>query len=248
MKNKHSLKNKRIFGFLLFFVTIIMFGLVGIRLTNIMVVGTVEGQDLIERVNHLYNSEDKVTAQRGTIFDKNDNPIAVDATSYKMVAVLTDEWSPKEKPIHVTEPEKIATILSDHLAISYEKAYHKLTSDSSQVEFGSAGNNLSFDTVNLIKEEMEKADLKGLTFEDNQIKGVMGLEEQYNEQLTGQNGDVRFQKDHFGYALPNQKVEATESVNGSDVHLTIDRRLQTYLENIMTQVEEEHSPKAMTAT
>src|SRR5699024_1792736 len=145
-----------------------------------------------------------------------------------------------------------------HLAISYEKAYDKLTSDSSQVEFGSAGNNLSFDTVNLIKEEMEKADLKGLTFEesqtrlypngmfashiiglaqdadeDNQIKGVMGLEEQYNEQLTGQNGDVRFQKDHFGYALPNQKVEATESVNGSDVHLTIDRRLQTYLENIM---------------
>lgn len=273
MKNKHSLKNKRIFGFLLFFVTIIMFGLVGIRLTSIMVGGTVEGQDLVERVNRLYNSEDKVTAQRGTIFDKNDNPIAVDATSYKMVAVLTDEWSPKEKPIHVTEPEKLANILADHLAISYEKAYDKLTSDSSQVEFGSAGNNLSFDTVNLIKEEMEKADLKGLTFEesqtrlypngmfashiiglaqdadkDNQIKGVMGLEEQYNEQLTGQNGDVRFQKDHFGYALPNQKVEATKSVNGSDVHLTIDRRLQTYLENIMTQVEEEHSPKAMTAT
>src|SRR5699024_6510789 len=215
MKNKHSLKNKSILRFLLFFVTILLFGLVGIRLTNIMVVGTVEGQDLIERVNHLYNSEDKVTAQRGTIFDKNDNPIAVDATSYKMVAVLTDEWSPKEKPIHVTEPEKIATILSDHLAISYEKAYDKLTSDSSQVEFGSAGNNLSFDTVNLIKEEMKKADLKGLTFEesqtrlypngmfashiiglaqdadeDNQIKGVMGLEEQYNEQLTGQNGDV----------------------------------------------------------
>lgn len=279
MNNTNSLKNKRIFGFLLFFVTILLFVFIGLRLINIMVVGKVEGQDLADHVNQLYNSQDELLAQRGTIFDKNDNPIAVDATSYKMVATLTDKWSPPEKPIHVTEPEKLATILSNHLSISYEEAFDKLTADSSQVEFGSAGNNLSFDTVKLIEEEMENEDLTGLNFEEsqtrlypngmfashiiglaqdensedeenenNQITGVMGLEAQFNEQLTGQNGGVQFQKDRFGYAIPNQQVEATESVDGSDIHLTLDRRLQTYLENIMSQVQEDHSPKAMTAT
>lgn len=271
----HSLKNKKCFGIILFIVTVFLFVLVGVRFANIMVGGTIEGQNLGENISRLYNSSNEVLAQRGTIYDKNDNPIAVDATSYKMVAVLTDSWSTEKDPIHVQEPEKIATILSEHLPISYEEAHEKLTSSSSQVEFGTAGNRLSFDTVNSLKEELEKEDLSGIVFDesqtrlypngmfashivglaqhtkeeqDDQISGVMGLEAHFNDELTGENGNVNFQKDRFGYALPDQTVNAKESVNGSDVHMTLDRRLQIYLENIMTQVEEDHSPKAMTAT
>lgn len=274
-KSNQSLQNKKRFGIFMFLGALVMFLLVGARFGKIMVGGTIEGQNLSENVSRLYQSSDQVIAERGTIFDKNNNPIAVDATSYKMVAILTDSWSTEDRPIHVQEPEKLANVLADHLAISYDEAHRKLTADSSQVEFGAAGNNLSYDTVRSLKEELEENNLSGITFEesqtrlypngvfashiiglaqeteeddDQQISGVMGLEAKFDEQLTGENGNVHFQKDRFGYALPNQKVHATESVDGSDLHLTLDRRLQTYLENIMTQVELEHSPKAMTAT
>lgn len=274
-KSNQSFKNKKRFGIFMFIGSIVLFLLVGARFARIMVGGSVEGQDLTENVNRLYQSSNEVVAERGTIFDKNNNPIAVDATSYKMVAVLTDSWSTESRPIHVQEPEKLANVLSDHLAISYEDALSKLTSQSEQVEFGFAGNNLSYDTVKSLKEDLEAQGLTGISFEesqtrlypngvfashiiglaqnteeddDGQISGVMGLEAQFDSQLTGVNGNVHFQKDRFGYALPDQKVHATESVDGADLHLTLDRRLQTYLENIMTQVELEHSPKAMTAT
>lgn len=283
MKNqipsKHSNRNKKNFGIILFGITILLFVIIAFRLINIMVIGKVNGQDLAEHISQLYASHDEVQAKRGTIYDKNNNPIAVDAKSYKMLAILTDEWSNEERPIHVQQPDAIATILSNHLPISYEEAYKKLTSSSSQVEFGSAGNNLSYDTVSAIQEELKAQELTGLTFEesqtrlypngvfashivglaqgdngeeeteeDEQITGVMGLEAEFNEQLTGENGKVAYQKDRYGYALPDEQVNAIESVDGLNVHMTLDRRLQTYLENIMTAVEEENSPKAMTAT
>lgn len=273
--SNQSLKNKKCFGIFMFIGALTMFLLVGARFGKIMVGGEIEGQNLSENVSRLYQSSDQVIAERGTIFDRNNNPIAVDATSYKMIAILTDSWSPPDRPIHVQEPEKLANVLADHLALSYDEAYRKLTSDSSQVEFGAAGNNLSYDTVKSLKEDLKDNNLSGITFEesqtrlypngtfashiiglaqeteeddDHQISGVMGLEAEFDDQLTGENGNIHFQKDRFGYALPNQKVHATESVDGADIHLTLDRRLQTYLENIMSQVEAEHSPKAMTAT
>lgn len=274
-RSNQSLKNKKCFGIFMFIGALTMFLLVGARFGKIMVGGEIEGQNLSENVSRLYQSSDQVIAERGTIFDRNNNPIAVDATSYKMIAILTDSWSPPDRPIHVQEPEEIANVLADHLALSYDEAYRKLTSDSSQVEFGAAGNNLSYDTVKSLKEDLKDNNLSGITFEesqtrlypngifashiiglaqeteeddDHQISGVMGLEAEFDDQLTGENGNIHFQKDRFGYALPNQKVHATESVDGADIHLTLDRRLQTYLENIMSQVEAEHSPKAMTAT
>lgn len=278
--DNHSYQNKKRFGYVMILVSFILFVFVIFRLGKIMVGGHVDGQNLDARVSSLYQSNDVLLAERGTIFDKNNNPIAVDSTSYKMFAILTDEWSPESRPIHVQEPEAVARILSQHLTISYESALEKLTADASQVEFGSIGNNLSFDTVHQLKSELEEQELTGITFEESQtrlypngtfashivglaqdtskddepknpnqqISGVMGLEAQFDEALTGNNGMVNFQKDRFGYMLPNQTVHAQESVDGADLHLTLDRRLQVYLENIMTQVQEEFTPKAMTAT
>lgn len=275
---KNPLKNRKIIGAFLFTVTIGAYLVIGARFSWIMVSGNIAGQDLDQNVQQLYSSENVVQAERGTIFDRNGNPIATDANSYKMIAVLTDEWSTENKPIHVQQPEEVAKVLSNHLAISEEEALNKLTSDASQVEFGSIGTNLSYDTVSNIQEELNEKGLTGIDFEEsqsrlypnrtfasnivglaqhnsqddkennNQLAGVMGIEAQFNEQLTGQNGALAYQEDSSGYALPNGEVEAKDKVDGQDIYLTLDRSLQIHLENIMSSVEEEHSPRAMTAT
>ena len=277
-------RNKRRFGYVMIAVSFFLMAFVVVRLAGIMLLGRAGGQDLEDRVSQLYKGGDLLLAERGTIYDQNNNPIAVDAKTYKMTAILTDQWAPDSRPIHVQDPDQVARVLSNHLAISYDQALEKLESDASQVEFGTVGNKLSYDTVGQIQSDLEDQGLTGITFEENQsrlypngtfasniiglaqdtsesdqvddqdrdendqIQGVMGLEEEFNDQLTGENGVINYQQDRYGYILPNQKVQAQESVDGDDLHLTLDRRLQTYLENILDQVQADHKPKTMTAT
>lgn len=276
---KNPFKNRKIVALILFILTIAVFVFIGLRFSWIMVRGQVDGENLNQHVHNQYTAGNVLQAQRGTIYDRNGNPVAVDATSYKLVGVLTDAWSSDDQPIHVQDPQAVAQILSNHLPISYQNAYDTLTKDAAQVEFGTAGDDLSYDTVRQIQQELEEQELTGIDFQESQTRlypngtfashivglaenqsdseqpnstdqlvGVMGVEESMNDILTGKNGVIEYQKDSFGYAIPNSPTRTVESENGDDVYLTLDRRIQIHLENIMQQVEEEHSPKAMTAT
>ncbi len=80
------------------------------------------------------------------------------------------------------------------------------------------------------------------------LKGLMGVEQAYNDVLTGTDGSMKYQKDSFGYVLPNSSVETTEPVDGKDIYLTLDKRMQVYLESVMTEVNEKYKPVEMTAT
>ncbi|OYW69047.1 MAG: hypothetical protein B7Z25_06445, partial [Aerococcus viridans] len=52
------------------------------RLTEIMVFGTSNNQDLSARAQELYDRSSILSAQRGTIYDVGGNTLAMDATSY----------------------------------------------------------------------------------------------------------------------------------------------------------------------
>src|SRR5699024_11614885 len=64
-----------------------------------------------------------------------------------MIAVLTDKWSTEKNPQHITDAEAVAKIISQNINLSEEKVLDYLTRESDQVEFGAAGNNLSYQTV-----------------------------------------------------------------------------------------------------
>lgn len=279
IKTANPLRNRKVIAVFLYIICFIVFGFVALRFSWIMVRGEINGENLLENVHNLYTSSNTIQANRGTIYDRNGNPVATDATSYKIVAILTDAWSSEARPQHVQDPQAVAEILSQYISMSEEDLLQRLTNDSSQVEFGTAGNNLSYEIVRQIQEDLDEEELTGITFEekqtrlypngtfashtiglaqhvdveedeisDSQLTGVMGLEASFDEFLRGENGSREYQRDRFGYALPDQEIEQVDPINGKDLHLTLDRRLQIYLENIMQEVEEEHSPEAMTAT
>lgn len=183
----------------------------------------------------------------------------------------TDE----KRPHHVVDPEKTAEILSEYIKMDKEDIYKRLTklrSDGTlpyQVEFGVAGRGINHEVMSKIKEEklpgiLFVSDLKryypngvfashliGFALkEDNKdgtvtTKGKMGLELTYDKELTGVNGKVKYQTDAFSYLLPNSEKMVTPAKDGDNIFLTIDKTIQSFVEDAMTQVEKEYNPESM---
>ena len=276
-------RNRHNFSSLLLIITVFSFGLIFLRFSEIMVHGEIDGENLKENVELLYTQNHTLQANRGTIYDRHGNPIAVDATSYKMIGVLTDKWSSENNPQHIEDPKAVANVLANHINLSSEEILDYLTKDVDQVEFGAIGNNLSYHTVSKIKKDLEENELTGLVFEerknrlypngvfashtvglaqypqtetdeeeqhlqDKQLVGVMGIEASFNEELTGQNGKKMYKKDSFGYLIPSLENEEVMPVDGNDLYLTLDHKLQVHLETILSKVQTENTPDAITAT
>ncbi|MCA9765833.1 MAG: penicillin-binding protein [Carnobacterium sp.] len=281
MKNKSPFKNRKNMTILLFFLAGLTFMVFLGRFAYIMVKGEINGENLSQNVNNLYTRSSVLEANRGAIYDVGGNPIAVDATSYSLIAVLTDKWSnTPENPLHVVNKQKTAVALAKHISMSEAEILKKLNQENlSQVEFGSAGKKLSYD----IKSSIEKEKLPGIIFNEtptrlypngifashivgyaelptdkngepssnssnDDLVGLMGIEQSYNAELTGKDGTTEYQKDNFGYVLPNSTIKSTNPVDGKDIYLTLDKRMQVYLESIMTEVNDNYQPVGMTAT
>ena len=79
-----------------------------------------------------------------------------------------------------------------------------------------------------------------LGFTNVDTAGVSGLELEYNEQLTGQNGVVLTAVNAWGYTLEQSYETEQFPVEGSSLWLTIDANIQHYLENALNYAVQEH--------
>ncbi|ELA58124.1 penicillin-binding transpeptidase domain-containing protein [Enterococcus faecium] len=172
--------------------------------------------------------------------------------------------------------DKIAEILHKNLSIDKKDALNILEDGAKkelyQVEFGSYGKNISQETKQNIEADMKKEGVAGLYFVDHQARmypngvfsshfigyavpdkdenglvGKLGLESAYNDILSGKDGKIIYQKDNFQNPLPGTVAEEEKAVDGQDIYTTLDSRLQSYLETLMNQVNEEYQPEELTA-
>lgn len=260
-----------LFGFfgLLFFVLIF-------RYFSIQISGEVDGQPLAAKAQEKYSREGNLTALRGDIFDRNGGVIAEDTNAYTIIAILDKKMTTNpKKPQHVKNLDKTARELSKYLEMDESEIYSILSkgkkSKKFQVEFGKSGR----DITNQTKKKIEDLKLPGITFirdskrfypngvfashlvgyadrieqKDKTIKsiGKMGIEKILNDELTGKNGKVNFESDLWGYILPDGKEKISPAQNGNDVYLTIDQKIQTFLEDAMNKVDKEYKPEKIIA-
>ena len=172
--------------------------------------------------------------------------------------------------------DKIAEILHKNLSIDKKDALNILEDGAKkelyQVEFGSYGKNISQETKQNIEADMKKEGVAGLYFVDHQARmypngvfsshfigyavpdkdenglvGKLGLESAYNDILSGKDGKIIYQKDNLQTPLPGTVAEEEKAVDGQDIYTTLDSRLQSYLETLMDQVNEEYQPEELTA-
>lgn len=244
-----------------------------LRLTQLMVFKTANGQDLTTLVHQLYNRDQVVPAKRGTIYDVAGETLATDVKTYSFYAVLTDKY---EGMPYVEDKLGTAKALAKHINMSEDDILRLLNQTGvNQTSFGNAGANLSYS----VKEAIAQEGLKGIYFNEkisrdypkgyfsnniiglaqdtredttveasgNPLKGVMGIELQYNAQLTGIDGLINYDKDFYGYSVPGTESVIEEVKDGNNIYLTLDSRLNDYLEELMTRVYETYNPKGMTA-
>ena len=69
------------------------------------------------------------------------------------------------------------------------------------------------------------------------IIGELGIESNFDKELQGTDGYIKYQQDKYGYQIPDTKEEKLEAINGYDVYLTLDSNIQRFAENAVNDLE-----------
>lgn len=277
-KNLTPMNNRKKVGIILFATSIGLFFLFAGRMIFVVAGGHVAGTSLEEKTEELYRGEQVIPAKRGTIYDRNGEAIAEDATSYSIYAVLSERYTSGKEKLYAQEKdfEKLAEIMRDQLGAKKSSALKKLEDGKKdnlyQVEFNPWGKNISEEKKQKIEKAMKDAGIQGLYFEDHtkrmypngafashfigyaspdkneKLSGVTGLEAAYDDVLKGKDGKIVYQKDNNQNPLPGTVAEQKPSEDGEDIYTTLDAGLQSYLETLLDEVDEETKPTEMTAT
>ncbi len=79
----------------------------------------------------------------------------------------------------------------------------------------------------------EYEELKDEGYDDRDVIGKEGIEKQYDKELRGEKGYEYFEVN--ARSIAQKTIKRKPSVKGKDVHLTLDMRLQSYMENVFKE-------------
>lgn len=168
-KNRKSpAENRRRVGKSLSLLSVFVFAVFLVNFAVIIGTGTRFGTDLAKEAKKVHQITRTVPAKRGTIYDRNGVPIAEDATSYNVYAVIDKKYkSATGKILYVEDSQfnKVAEVF--HKYLDMDEAYVKeqlAQPNLTQVSFGSKGNGITYANMMAIKKELETAEVKGIDF------------------------------------------------------------------------------------
>ena len=195
-----------------------------------------------------------VPAQRGTMFDRNGNELAIS------VPASTISINPK---LIVNGPATIQT-LDDLLGLSDEKVAELLDEVATksrgfvyvvrQVDskVGEQISGLDLPGVNVDREdrrEMPGGDTGRSVIGRTNIDGVgiAGLEMQYDDMLTGTGGEMSREVAPGGRSIPGSETVTEAPVAGDDLVLTLDRSIQFSAEQVLLEKVSQIGARGATA-
>ncbi len=258
MNKKSNAKYQNLF----IIITLFCFAVLIYRAGHLTLSNKIDGIDLKEFASNRSVVTKTIPATRGNIYDVNGKYLAMNVSSYTLIAYLEESrTTDSSNPKHVVDKEltakKLATVINmkekDILSILNQKGLY-------QVEFREAGKNLT----ELEKEKIEELNLPGIDFienkrrfypngtfasytigyaklnEDEKIVGEFGLENLLDDVLSGTDGKTSYQKDVNGYKIPGTKEYTTPATNGNDVYLTLDSNIQFFVEETVKEASEKY--------
>lgn len=212
-----------------------MFALIGLRLVDVQARdrGRYTRLGLSQRVRTV-----TIPAQRGTIFDRNGNALAVsvDATSISAdPRVIRDPagYASKLAPILGVDAATLQARLSDrHLGFVYLARKVDPPVERAVRALHLAGLDYTPEPKRYYPADPLAAPVLGVVGTDN--GGLSGLEAGSQNTLAGQNGRLVVEQDPKGRDLPNGTRQDRPALKGSDLHLTIDQSMQYQAERVLT--------------
>ncbi|GAB2026526.1 penicillin-binding transpeptidase domain-containing protein [Lactovum odontotermitis] len=162
--------NRRLVAQRLFFVTLAVFILIILRLTWLIAANNVNGVNLTKAAANNYTYTYTVYPKRGTIFDRNGEEIAMDASNYTLYVTLDKKFvdaSGKKLFAQASEFPKLATFINKEIpALTTDYIISQLTRKGAvQVYFGTEGKDLSLDQRDKILKDAKSEGLLGIGFD-----------------------------------------------------------------------------------
>lgn len=247
---------------IIFVVLVFSFLAIVIKLSLVSLKKTTNGVDLTAFVENRNTETEVLKAKRGSIKSSDGEILAQTINSYTLIAYLSESRTKDpDNPQHVVDKEVTAKALAPILGTTEEYILSRLNQEAYQVEFGTSGKNLS----TITKNQIEDLALPGIDFiesnkryypmsnfasyiigyaksnDDGNIVGQMGIEAYFDDELQGVDGYTIYQKDAYGYTMPNTTTVTEEPVQGKDIYLTIDSKIQLFVENGIQEISKDNN-------
>lgn len=266
-KKKSKVGNNIKYSKIVIFASLFLFALMIARVTQLALAEEIDDTNLQALAKRRTTKTDVIKAKRGNIYSSDEEILAQNVSSYKLIAYLSpSRTTDKDDPQHVVDKEKTARELAPILGVSEEEILKYLSKEGVyQTEFGSAGKGLT----ELTKEKIEDLNLPGIDFvesfkryypkgdfasyilgyakeeittnedgsEETTMTGEMGIEKYYDSTLKGEDGYTTYQKDLRGYKIAGTNEISKEASDGKDIYLTINSSIQFFVEQALSEAE-----------
>ncbi len=262
-QNKRKKKKKKKFkGRIIFLMSILTIGLSFVGIFRVMSIKAQSGDEFEKQAieNQINKVTDKViNANRGSILDRNNQPLAISSTVFNValdIRILAE--------LKIEETQKILSTVSEILQIDINELNAYLAKDENgklksenDTHWKIIKKKVSYD----IGKKLEAEKLTGVHLENDtqrnypqnntasQTIGFImgdtswGLENVYNEELTGTPGRIYRTYENNSSVVTND----IEPIKGNDIVTTLDLTLQQYaeevVENTYKSISPEHTPE-----
>lgn len=229
----------------LFFGLTAVFVLLFVRLVYLMVW---QADHYAEQATKLHERERSIKAARGRILDRNGEVLA-DNKTVCTISVIHNQ---------IEDPEEVVRVLSRELSLSEEtvrkrvEKYSAMERVKSNVDKEVGDRIREYDLPGVKVDEDYKrfypygelaSKVLGFTGGDNQ--GILGLEVTYDEQLQGNDGMILTVTDAAGIEVERMGERRIEPVAGNDLHISLDRNIQSYATQLAYQAMETKEAEAV---
>jgi len=171
-------------------------------------------------------------AKRGSIYDKNLNPIATSTQAFN-IGIFPDK---------ISDINEASILLSPLLQKDSNEIAEKIINSTRffyldrNIEYKKGEEIKSWNLGGILVEPSSKRIIhapsisKIVGFVDTDSIGIEGLELYFNSTLEGQDGRISYEAAPNGSIIPQANIQTTQPIHGEDLILTLDSELQ-YLAN-----------------
>ena len=237
MHNEVSLKLKRR---ILLVLTCFIVGIL-LMCVRLCYVQFVEGEKLQLLADEQQTRDRPIPATRGNIYDRNLNVLAQSA-SVATIGVVHAQ---------ITDPERVAQVLSEYLEMDYDVVYKKVTKVVAFERIATKVDKHVADQIRSLNLDGVKVDEDskryypynnlasqtiGFVGKDNQ--GIVGLEVKYDSYLQGTAGKILMETNGKGERRQDEAEIRIDPVNGNHLVTTLDLTLQQYAQQAIDKAVE----------
>lgn len=252
-RDRMEIKKRNLLQFVLLLLVVLLLVVYG----RVVWIKLIHGEEYSAAVENqqMSRTDSVLPAIRGTIYDAKGQVLAKSERVYnivldcKIICDVRDSETPSVRMQYESTVNKVSEVLG--LDISVLESYFTEETRNDRYELMDEGRGISASQKQILENAKDDGDVVGIWFEEAEerryingslmahvlgFKGSYGVEQVYNEYLSGVNGRQMIAANANGSYVE----EYTPSQNGDNLTLTLDATIQYYMEKALADGCEEY--------